>query len=295
MDTENTERVFKGVWIPAELWDLWRKKELTSSELLLLLEIDSFTSHNKDCFISNEHIAHLLGVSKVSSSNILNSLIKKGLVKLISFDGRKRTVKSLLNTDKVSCRVKPNFKADSNDNTPELNQTLRQSKGRVEVSVKTNFNHTNNTITNTQITNINNKEINKESEDSFDDLEEDDDLPFGYTEEEKAQRRANRIKERELEKQLQNPIYEGLNLNTAMLEVINEWKAYKKERRQTYTPKGEIMFIKKLLEYSKGCVSVAKQIVENSMANNYAGIYEPKQTTTTNRTGVMLNVNDLWK
>ena len=145
----------------------------------------------------------------------------------------------------------------------------------------------------TKSKNLNN---NNYSEDDFDDLEEDDDcLPFGYTEEEKAQRRANRIKERELEKQLQNPIYEGLNLNTAMLEVINEWKAYKKERRQTYTPKGEIMFIKKLLEYSKGCVSVARQIVENSMANNYAGIYEPKQTTTTNRTGVMLNVNDRWK
>ena len=151
-------------------------------------------------------------------------------------------------------------------------------------------------VNNTDIITNNISVNNNYSEDDFDDLEEDDDcLPFGYTEEEKAQRRAKRIKERELEKQLQNPIYEGLNLNIAMLEVINEWKAYKKERRQTYTPKGEIMFIKKLLEYSKGCVSVAKQIVENSMANNYAGIYEPKQTTTTNRTGVMLNVNDLWK
>ena len=295
MDTENTERVFKGVWIPAELWDLWRKKELTSSELLLLLEIDSFTSHNKDCFISNAHISDLLGISERASRAALSNLIQKGYVENVSFDGRKRTIKSLLNTDRIKAERKQTS-MQGGKKSQELQQTSSQSGSKLPRRAEENFHHTNNTITNTQITNINNKEINKENEDSFDDLEEDDDwMPFGYTEEEKAQRRAKRIKERELEKQLQNPIYEGLNLNIAMLEVINEWKAYKKERRQTYTPKGEVMFIKKLLEYSRGCVSVAKQIVENSMANNYAGIYEPKQTTTTNRTGVMLNVNDLWK
>ena len=149
-------------------------------------------------------------------------------------------------------------------------------------------------VINTNILTNNVSVNNISEEEDFDDLDDiSDDLPFGYTEEEKAKRRAERMKERELEKQLQNPIYEGLNLSTGMLEVINEWKAYKKERRQAYTPKGERMFIQKLLSYSGGCINVARQIIETSMANNYSGIFEPKPTT--NRVGVMLNVNDLWK
>ena len=87
------ERQVKGIWIPIEIWE---NKELTWNEKILFLDIDSFTSKNMDCFISNEHISKLLGVNETSANRILSSLIKKGYVIKTKFDGRKRYVKSAL-------------------------------------------------------------------------------------------------------------------------------------------------------------------------------------------------------
>lgn len=87
------ERQSKGIWFPIEIWEA---KDLSWSEKILLLEIDSFTSKKKDCFISNEYIANLLKVTETTANKILSSLIKKGYVIKTSFDGRRRSVKSAL-------------------------------------------------------------------------------------------------------------------------------------------------------------------------------------------------------
>ena len=49
---EEQERIVKGIWIPIEIW---KNKNLSWNEKLLYLEIDSFTSKDKDCFISDEY------------------------------------------------------------------------------------------------------------------------------------------------------------------------------------------------------------------------------------------------
>jgi DNA-binding MarR family transcriptional regulator len=87
------ERQTKGIWIPIEIWE---DKNLSWNERILLLEIDSFTTKDKDCFISNEYIANLLNVSETTANKILSSLIKKGYVIKTAFDGRRRYVKSAL-------------------------------------------------------------------------------------------------------------------------------------------------------------------------------------------------------
>lgn len=92
------ERQVKGIWIPIEIWE---SKELTWNEKILFLEIDSFTSKDKDCFFSNEHIAKLLGVTENSANRILSSLISKGYVVKTSFDGRHRFVKTAFSYDKA--------------------------------------------------------------------------------------------------------------------------------------------------------------------------------------------------
>ena len=87
------------------------------------------------------------------------------------------------------------------------------------------------------------------------------------------------------------------NLSDEMIEIVNEWKAYKKERRQPYKPKGEIMFIRKLLKLSNGSTELARQIVEDAMANNYQGIFPLKnqqQRSKCDATGAVINVNDAW-
>lgn len=59
-------------------------------------------------------------------------------------------------------------------------------------------------------------------------------------------------------------------------EALEMWLAYKKEKRQTYKPRGLEALKKKLLQLSNGNPEYAKVIVEDSMGNNYTGLFAPK-------------------
>lgn len=59
-------------------------------------------------------------------------------------------------------------------------------------------------------------------------------------------------------------------------EALEMWLAYKKEKRQTYKPRGLEALKKKLLQLSNGNPEYAKVIVEYSMGNNYTGVFAPK-------------------
>ena len=59
-------------------------------------------------------------------------------------------------------------------------------------------------------------------------------------------------------------------------EALEMWLAYKKEKRQTYKPRGLEALKKKLLQLSNGDPEYAKVIVEYSMGNNYTGLFSPK-------------------
>ena len=59
-------------------------------------------------------------------------------------------------------------------------------------------------------------------------------------------------------------------------EALEMWLSYKKEKRQTYKPRGLEALKKKLLQLSNGNPEYAKEIVEYSMGNNYTGLFSPK-------------------
>lgn len=59
-------------------------------------------------------------------------------------------------------------------------------------------------------------------------------------------------------------------------EALDMWLAYKKEKHQTYKPRGLEALKKKLLQLSNGNPEYAKVIVEYSMGNNYTGLFAPK-------------------
>ena len=65
-----SNREFKGVWIPR---DLYLNEELNWTEKLLILEIDCFSKNGMPCFISNEHLCKHL---KVSASTVEKALKK---------------------------------------------------------------------------------------------------------------------------------------------------------------------------------------------------------------------------
>lgn len=120
---EEQTREIKGIFIPIEIWT---NKGLTWNEKILFMEIDSFTSKSKDCYVSNEYIAKLLGVTETSANKILSSLIKKGYVIKTKFDGRKRWVKSALSfgARQGCCQEQGRVAFDSNipnNNIPDNN------------------------------------------------------------------------------------------------------------------------------------------------------------------------------
>lgn len=107
------ERLSKGIWIPIEIW---KDKNLTWNEKILFLEIDSYTSSDKDCFFSNEYISELLGISVTNASKAISSLIEKGYIIKTKFDGRKRYVKTALSySTSLTCREQqPSCARDNN-------------------------------------------------------------------------------------------------------------------------------------------------------------------------------------
>lgn len=69
--------------------------------------------------------------------------------------------------------------------------------------------------------------------------------------------------------------------------IVADWLAYKSERGQTYRQQGVKACYIRLLKLSRNDSMVAREIINQSMANNWAGLFELKQppnhdTRTTN-------------
>lgn len=58
--------------------------------------------------------------------------------------------------------------------------------------------------------------------------------------------------------------------------IVADWLAYKSERGQTYRQKGFDAFYSHLLQISFHSPGIARQIIEQSMANNWAGLFPLK-------------------
>lgn len=113
------DRIVKGIYVPI---DIWEDRSLTWNEKVLLMEVDSFTSKGRECYISNEYIADLLDVSADRAGRTLSGLIKKGLVRVVKFDGRKRWIES-----NMQCRLGENNEADSAKTPRQTRQIYRDT------------------------------------------------------------------------------------------------------------------------------------------------------------------------
>ena len=67
-----------------------------------------------------------------------------------------------------------------------------------------------------------------------------------------------------------------------MLEPVETWLAYKKEKGKMYKPIGFKNFYKKLCELSGSNQQIAMAIIEESMANNYDGIFPLRNNNNNN-------------
>lgn len=91
------EREFKGVWIPKEIW---LDDNLTWSEKMLLVEIDSLSTLEKGCIATNEYLSNFFNLSKDRISKLISSLKAKGYieVKLIYNGDTKQIIKREITT-----------------------------------------------------------------------------------------------------------------------------------------------------------------------------------------------------
>jgi hypothetical protein len=126
-------RNFKGVWIPA---DLYLDTNLTWTQKIILIEVDSFSKNNLDCFVSNEHLAGLIGISESGIEKAIRNLVEsKKLVRNRTFinGGNRRLLR--LHTS-LSCGSHPHssevraLTQVRHTITSDLNQLPKPIKGR---------------------------------------------------------------------------------------------------------------------------------------------------------------------
>ena len=118
------ERIVKGIWIPI---GIWQNRSLSWNEKILLMEIDSFTAKDRECYISNEYIAELLGISVSWASKCLSHLLELGLVRVVKFDGRKRYVESTIQ-----------FKADLNESSMQDGTKVQHTDNNEYININNN-------------------------------------------------------------------------------------------------------------------------------------------------------------
>lgn len=86
------KRDFKGVFIPASVW---LDERLNALEKVILTEIDSLDGE-KGCWAGNDYISQFCQCSASKVSKAVSKLIELGYVRVESFNGRKRVLRSCL-------------------------------------------------------------------------------------------------------------------------------------------------------------------------------------------------------
>lgn len=111
-----SDRGFKGVWIPKTVW---LDTRLNALEKVILAEIDSLDSSERGCWASNKHIADFCQCSETKVSTAISKLIEYGYLYVQKFDGRQRELKSRLsNFERQNTEnCKPEFKNLKESNT----------------------------------------------------------------------------------------------------------------------------------------------------------------------------------
>lgn len=138
-----TNRGFKGIWIPAEIW---MDTQLNMLEKGILMEIDSLDCDGNGCYASNEYLATFCQCSETKISNAITKLKNLGYVCVKSFDGRQRILQSrLTNFVRLSykfCKADEQdihyYNSNSNNSNNNISfQDMQTSKEVCDTQLKT--------------------------------------------------------------------------------------------------------------------------------------------------------------
>ena len=122
------ERDFKGVWIPREVW---LDERLNMLDKGILTEIDSLDITDSGCFASNSYLAEFCQCTERKVSDTISKLITLGYIKVLSFDGRTRKLRSCI--EKSSMQTGKKCEADTKKVPP--NNTYSNSLNNTGKSI----------------------------------------------------------------------------------------------------------------------------------------------------------------
>ena len=145
METKTENREFLGVWVPALVY---LSKECTWSAKVIFLEIHSFTAAGKECFASNEYFAEFCDITATQASRHISKLKSIGWIEQTGFDGKTRTLKSLLSRDFTQGRHDKKRKADQTKKSKQGEQKAQSGHDKKRKDTNTTTNTTTNTPTN---------------------------------------------------------------------------------------------------------------------------------------------------
>lgn len=112
-DKETNEKVFRGVWIPSEIW---HNNNITWMEKCLWAEIGSLGNEKNPCYASNAYLAKMFNSTESSISNMISKLRSLKMIKDISYDGRYRKIVAVVpaqTSSESEVRLHPEVKSDS--------------------------------------------------------------------------------------------------------------------------------------------------------------------------------------
>jgi len=122
----NSERDFKGVWIPKEIW---LSNELTLLEKCIFTEISSLDNENH-CTAGNEYFAEFCDCSESKVSKSIKKLQDLGMIEIMAFDGRHRKIRVVKSTTQSSKKSESEsyFLHSNNINSNTENSKISISK-----------------------------------------------------------------------------------------------------------------------------------------------------------------------
>ena len=137
----DSERDFKGIWIPKEIW---LSKELTVMEKLFLVEIDSLNNSKHGCFASNKYFSDFFELSIGRVSQIISSLKEKGFIEIeYEREGKQTVGRKIISCNKLNRYLENCITPLEND----MNPFSFYTEGYLENDKENNIN-INNTINN---------------------------------------------------------------------------------------------------------------------------------------------------
>jgi hypothetical protein len=77
----NPKQYFRGCWLPPEVFDHLRTKQINGKEVALLALIDSFVSGGRDCYATNDYLGEWMGISASQINKMLARLERVGLLR----------------------------------------------------------------------------------------------------------------------------------------------------------------------------------------------------------------------